>query len=54
MAKVDLLKAFLDNDRHFSKKLAVRVAYHSAHMQEAAQELAGDLQGLDFEAGRKV
>ncbi|WEW58678.1 hypothetical protein PRK78_004146 [Emydomyces testavorans] len=49
-AKVDALKALLDADSVFARKLAVQNAYHSNHMKAVADEysvLLGDIKSTD-------
>ena len=44
--KIDALKALLDNEGIFSRKLLVKNAYHSSHMKEVADEYLHFLKDL--------
>ena len=47
-ASIDRLKATLDSDNIFSRKLAVNIAYHSPQMLEVAQQYTDALANVDF------
>ena len=47
-AAIDELKAILDHQKVFTRKLKVGIAYHSHHMQEGAVRYLHSLKGLKF------
>lgn len=49
---IDELKAILDNQAIFAKKLRVDIAYHSHHVQKVASQYRSFLKGLDFSVPR--
>lgn len=51
-ATIDELKALLDDQAIFAKKLRVDIAYHSHHVQRVAAQYHSSLKGLEFSVPR--
>ena len=51
-AAIDELKAILDDQAVFARKLKVDIAYHSHHVQKVAAQYHSSLNGLEFSAPR--
>lgn len=50
VSRIDALKALLDADGIFARKLLVDVAYHSPHMLAVAEEYKSKIQGIEKRA----